>query len=99
VHLMTDAPARLFGLTGRGRIEQGGYADVIVFDPSTVDSGPPKRVHDLPGGSLRLVAEPVGMRHVFVNGRLTVTDGKPTGELPGRVLRSGRDTQTVATRN
>lgn len=98
VQLMTEAPARLFGLTGRGRLEAGALADVTVFDPATVDSGPPKRVYDLPGDSLRLIAEPVGVHHVFVNGRPTVADGKPTGFLPGRVLRSGRDTETVSCR-
>ena len=98
VHLMTDAPARLFGLTGRGRLREGAWADVVVFDPETVDSGPPRRVYDLPGDSLRLVAEPVGVHRVFVNGELTVADGATTGALPGRVLRSGRDTETVSTR-
>ena len=33
IHLMTDAPARLFGLAGRGRLRPGGWADVVVFDP------------------------------------------------------------------
>src|SRR5439155_10778202 len=37
VHRMTDRPARRFGLTGRGRIEAGGYADIVVFDQATVN--------------------------------------------------------------
>jgi N-acyl-D-aspartate/D-glutamate deacylase len=98
VQLMTDAPARLFGLTGRGRIGEGWFADVVVFDPETVDSGPAHRVYDLPGDSLRLTAESIGVQRVFVNGRPVIVDGDPAGELPGRVLRSGRDTETVATR-
>jgi N-acyl-D-aspartate/D-glutamate deacylase len=98
VQLMTDAPARLFGLTGRGRIGEGWFADVLVFDPETVDSGPAHRVYDLPGDSLRLTAESVGVQRVFVNGRPVIVDGRPVGDLPGRVLRSGRDTETVATR-
>jgi N-acyl-D-aspartate/D-glutamate deacylase len=97
VQLMTDAPARLFGLTDRGRLEVGGFADVVVFDPETVDSGPAHRVYDLPGDSLRLTAEPTGVARVFVNGRPVIVDGVPSGLLPGRVLRSGRDTETVAT--
>jgi NAD(P)-dependent dehydrogenase (short-subunit alcohol dehydrogenase family) len=40
----------------------------------------------------------VGMRHVFVNGVETATDNAATGATPGAVLRSGRDTETVATR-
>jgi N-acyl-D-aspartate/D-glutamate deacylase len=98
VNLMTDAPARLFGLSGRGRLQPGGWADVVVFDPEKIDSGPPRRVHDLPGQSLRLVSESVGVNRVFVNGHPTVVDGATTGELPGKVLRSGRDTDTVTTR-
>jgi N-acyl-D-aspartate/D-glutamate deacylase len=97
VQLMTDAPARLFGLTDRGRVAEGGFADLVVFDPDTVDSGPAHRVYDLPGDSLRLTAESTGVKRVFVNGRTVIVDGEPEGTLPGRVLRSGRDTETVAT--
>jgi N-acyl-D-aspartate/D-glutamate deacylase len=98
VYLMTGAPADLFGLTGRGRIAEGAWADVVVFDPATVDSGPPRRVYDLPGDSLRLISDSVGVQRVFVNGQCVVSDGRPTGALPGRILRSGRDTETVTTR-
>jgi N-acyl-D-aspartate/D-glutamate deacylase len=95
VQLMTDTPARLFGLTGRGQLREGGFADVVILDPDTVDSGPAHRVYDLPGRSLRLTAEPSGVEHVFVNGRSVVVNGQPSGALAGRVLRSGRDTATV----
>ncbi len=98
VELMTDAPARLFGLVDRGRIAEGAYADLVVLDPTTVDSGPARRVYDLPGDSLRLTAESTGVERVFVNGRPVIRSGQPVGELPGRVLRSGRDTATVTTR-
>lgn len=98
VQLMTEAPASLFGLAGRGRLATGGFADVVLFDPETVDSGPAHRVYDLPGESLRLTAEPSGVERVFVNGRPSIVDGHPSGELPGRVMRSGRDTETVSTR-
>jgi N-acyl-D-aspartate/D-glutamate deacylase len=97
IHLMTDAPARLFGLTDRGRVQEGGFADLVVFDPATVDSGPAHRVYDLPGQSLRLTAESTGVKRVLVNGHTVIVDGEPEGALPGRVLRSGRDTETVAT--
>jgi N-acyl-D-aspartate/D-glutamate deacylase len=97
VQLMTDAPARLFGLTGRGRIAEGWFADVVLFDPENVDSGPAHRVYDLPGRSLRLTAESTGVQRVFINGRPVISDGQPIGDVPGRVLRSGRDTETVAT--
>ena len=98
VQLISDAPARLYGLRDRGRIAEGAFADVVVLDPATVDAGPPTLVHDLPGGSVRMLADPIGVHRVFVNGVETVTDGSPTGATAGTVLRSGRNTDTVSTR-
>jgi N-acyl-D-aspartate/D-glutamate deacylase len=97
VQLMTDAPARLFGLRDRGRITTGALADLVVFDPATVGAEHATLVPDLPGGAARLTAEPRGVVRVLVNGVETVVDGKETGALPGALLRSGRDTTTVAT--
>jgi N-acyl-D-aspartate/D-glutamate deacylase len=96
VRLMTTVPADLFGLVDRGRIVEGAVADVMVFDPETVGAGPVRMVHDLPGGNKRLVADAIGVRHVFVAGTETVTDGAATGARPGALLRSGVDTVTVA---
>ena len=98
VQLMTEVPARLFGLRDRGVLAEGFHADVVVVDPETVDSELAQLVHDLPGDSPRLTAGSIGVVRVLVNGTVTVVDGKPTGELPGQVLRSGRDTRTVNTR-
>jgi N-acyl-D-aspartate/D-glutamate deacylase len=95
VHFITDVPARLFGLTERGRIHEGWHADLVLFDPETIDSEPVRTVSDLPGGTDRLFAGAKGIRRVFVNGRPIVADGEMTGDLPGKVLRSGRDTETV----
>ncbi len=92
---MTRAPAELFGLHDRGRIAVGLCADLFVFDPETVGSEPATLVHDLPGGSPRLIADANGVVRVLVNGVETIVDGKPTGSLPGALLKSGRDTVTV----
>ncbi|HEX2576424.1 MAG TPA: amidohydrolase family protein, partial [Aquihabitans sp.] len=97
VQLMTEVPARLFGLRDRGLLAEGFHADVVVVDPETVGSELAELVHDLPGDSPRLTADSTGVVRVLVNGVTTVVDGVATGELPGRVLRSGRDTDTVAT--
>jgi len=97
VHWMTQAPADLFGLHDRGRVAEGLRADLFVFDPETVASEPATLVEDLPGGSPRLIADSIGVRRVLVNGIETVVDGTPTGNLPGTLLRSGRDTVTVDT--
>jgi N-acyl-D-aspartate/D-glutamate deacylase len=98
VRMLSDAPARLFGLEGRGRVAPGHHADLVLFDPATVDSGPVHLVDDLPGGFARLHARPVGIERVLVGGVITQRDGRATGATPARVLRSGRDTTTVSTR-
>lgn len=95
VHQLSDVPARLYGLTGRGRIADGYAADVIVFDPERVGYQPERLQADLPGGAWRLYAEATGMHHVLVNGVPVVEDGRFAGTTPGTLLRSGRDTQTV----
>lgn len=97
VQLMTQVPAELFGLEGRGLIAEGYHADVVVVDPETVGSELAQLVHDLPGDSPRLTADPIGVVRVLVNGTVTVVDGEPTGAMAGSILRSGRDTRTVAT--
>ncbi len=98
IHNFTDKPARLFGLRDRGRIAEGAFADLVLFDPATVGAQPARLVHDLPGGAVRLVAGSTGVQRVLVNGVETIRDGESTGATPGTVLRSGRDTDTVTAR-
>ncbi|MEV8625781.1 D-aminoacylase [Streptomyces sp. NPDC051079] len=98
VKMLSDDPARLFGLRERGRITEGFHADLVLFDPERIDAGPATLVHDLPGDSPRLDSRAVGIVSVRVNGVETVRDDEVTGAIPGRVLRSGRDTRTVSTR-
>ena len=91
VQLITDDPARLFGLTDRGRLAEGYHADVVVFDPEQIGAGTARLVRDLPGDSPRLFAEAHGVTRVLVNGVVTVVDSEATGATPGKVLRSGTD--------
>jgi N-acyl-D-aspartate/D-glutamate deacylase len=95
VRLLSDVPARLYGLRDRGRLAVGTYADVVVLDPTTIGHGAVRTRDDLPGGASRLYADAVGIGHVLVNGTEIVRDGEFTGAVPGRVMRSGRDTDTV----
>jgi N-acyl-D-aspartate/D-glutamate deacylase len=98
IHNFTDKPARLFGLRDRGRIAEGMFADLVVFDPATVGAEQAHLVHDLPGGAVRLVAGSTGVQRVLVNGVETIRHGMSTGATSGTVLRSGRDTYTVTAR-
>ena len=95
VRLLTDVPARLYGLAQRGRITPGWHADLVLFDPATIDHGPERTRYDLPAGAPRLVADAHGITSVLVGGVEVCRDGVATGALPGTVLRSGRDTHTV----
>lgn len=96
VRQLTDVPARLYGVRERGRVAEGWHADLTVFDPDRVGHGEIYTRDDLPGGASRLYADATGIDHVVVAGEPIIRDGQRTGRRPGRVLRSGRDTETVA---
>jgi N-acyl-D-amino-acid deacylase len=84
-------PAMAAGLKGRGSLAEGLPADVIVYDPDTVDSLAPERVHDYPAGEWRLIQRPVGYDRIIVNGKTTFIDSECTDATPGKLLRHGRD--------
>src|SRR5262249_13552659 len=67
VHRLSDQPARFYGMTGRGRIAAGWQADLVVFDPLTVQPDRCALRHDLPGGQARVFAEAIGIHRVMVN--------------------------------
>ena len=71
-------PAKILGLTERGVIKQGAFADVIVFDNNTFAD---RSTYEQP----TLMA--TGMRFVFVNGVLTIDGGNYTGATGGKALR------------
>ncbi len=71
-------PAQKMGLTDRGVLKAGMWADVVVFDPETVND---VATFDNPNQFS------VGMDYVLVNGVPVIEDGKMTGERPGKVLR------------
>jgi N-acyl-D-amino-acid deacylase len=89
VRRLTAVPAAAIGLRDRGRLLPGYRADLLLFDPATVRSGPKRRANDLPGGGTRVMVDPVGVRGVWVNG-VEVFDGSEYTALPrgpGHVLR------------
>jgi N-acyl-D-aspartate/D-glutamate deacylase len=87
VQKVTDAPAHLYGLVDRGRLAPGYLADVVVFDPDTVATGPIVLRNDLPNDEYRLFADAVAVDHVLVSGIEIVDHGRPTGSTPGKIIR------------
>jgi N-acyl-D-aspartate/D-glutamate deacylase len=94
VRQFTDVPARLYGLADRGRLAEGTWADVLIFDPASIGASPVKLVRDLPGGAARLCSKGLGIDSVLVAGQEVVRSGNFTGATPGRLLRAGRDTSS-----
>ena len=74
----TGLPAEILGWSDRGLIETGNWADITVFDPASL--APRSTVQHLHRYS-------EGVRHVLVNGRLAIDEGRPVGVNAGRVLR------------
>jgi N-acyl-D-aspartate/D-glutamate deacylase len=90
IQLMSSASAASYGLIDRGTLEEGSLADVVVFDPDTVQDGPLQRVSDLPGGARRLFSDAIGIDYVIVNG-VPIRDHGATvvapDALPGTLIR------------
>jgi N-acyl-D-aspartate/D-glutamate deacylase len=95
VRLLTDVPAKLYGVHQRGLITPGFQADLLIFDDTRIGPGKVHLQNDMPGDTPRLYSQAEGIEHVFVNGVETVRAGALTGATPGTVLRSGRDTRSV----
>ena len=78
IYKLTTLPATNLRLTRRGALQSGYYADIVIFDPATIQDH-------------ATFAEPqqyaTGVQHVFVNGQQVLKNGEHTGALPGRVLR------------
>ena len=79
IRKMTGAPAQRLGLVDRGTLRDGAKADLVLFNPHTVDT---PATFDDPR------QYPVGIDYVCVNGQLVIDNGQHTGALPGRALRS-----------
>jgi N-acyl-D-amino-acid deacylase len=77
VHKLTTLPADNLSLNDRGRLKAGAFADLVVFDPNTIqDHATFDRPHQLS----------TGVSFVIVNGRMAIEGGKPTGLATGRVV-------------
>ena len=88
VRRITSDTADLFGLTDRGRLGAGRYADVNVIDLERLSLSGPEYVYDFPGGAGRYIQRGAGYSATLVNGQVFMRDGEHTGALAGRTLRS-----------
>ena len=87
VQRITDEPARLLGLTDRGRLTEGYWADVAIIDLDRLELGNKRLVRDLPGGGERWRVDVAGVDRVLVNGETIVEGGEITQARPGQVIR------------
>jgi N-acyl-D-amino-acid deacylase len=78
IRRLTSLPADVVGLKDRGRLVEGAWADLVIFDREAIAD---RATYERPA------VAPAGIRHVFVNGERVVADGRHTGLLPGRVLK------------
>jgi N-acyl-D-aspartate/D-glutamate deacylase len=83
VQLVTSRPADIYRIPNRGRLAAGAWADMILFDPSTVGRGEKQRVFDLPAGAGRVDTPALGLHGVWINGKRTI-DEKGAVEGCGR---------------
>jgi len=78
VRRLTTLPANVLSLADRGRLKAGAFADVVIFDPKTIQD------HATYAQPMQYAS---GVSDVIINGKLALKDGQPTGVATGRVLR------------
>ncbi|MGD8415617.1 MAG: amidohydrolase family protein [Pseudomonadales bacterium] len=84
----TSDTADLFGISGRGVLEPGAFADINIIDLDSLGMDLPEYRHDFPGGAGRYVQTGRGYDHVIVNGVPFMEAGEHTGAFAGVTLRS-----------
>jgi N-acyl-D-aspartate/D-glutamate deacylase len=89
---LSALPAKCAGFHGRGVLQEGAPADIVVYDLENLKITPekPKIVHDFPGNEWRRVQYADGYRWIMVNGEVTFRDGECTNATPGQLLRHGK---------
>jgi N-acyl-D-amino-acid deacylase len=86
VHRITGELADAFGIRGRGQIAPGLAADLVLFDPDTIDRGGEDFVGDVPGGGNRYVRHATGIELVAVNGAVVWEQGGYTDARTGAIV-------------
>jgi N-acyl-D-aspartate/D-glutamate deacylase len=83
---MTSEIADQTGIKDRGVIAKGRFADLILFNPDTIERGPEEQVFDLPGQKPRFIRHPKGIDTVINNGKIVLQHGKYTNARPGVII-------------
>jgi N-acyl-D-aspartate/D-glutamate deacylase len=91
VKALANDPARAVGLNDRGVLKPGYKADINIIDYDKVALDQPKVIYDLPAGGRRLDQTARGYDAMIVSGKVVYRNGKPTGELPGRLVRGQQE--------
>ena len=86
---LSGYPAMALGLKDRGVLAEGKPADVVIYNPDTIDALDQERLFDYPADEWRLVQKAVGYDRIIVNGVTTFIDGECTDATPGKLLRHG----------
>ena len=87
VRLITHDTAVAWGLYDRGMVREGLNADLVIFDPATIDQNMPELINDLPAGAQRLKQTSRGIHYTIVNGEVLLEGSRATGATPGRLVR------------
>jgi len=90
VRRLTFDSASAFGIYDRGLVQPGMAADLVVFDPDTVQPITEDVVHDFPNNGWRMRELAEGIHYTVVNGEVLLEKGTHTGSYPGRVLYNAR---------
>ena len=90
VRRLTSDTADAAGLGDRGRVQPGLKGDLNIIDWDALDFEAPYMVQDLPAGGKRLMQGASGYAYTIVSGEVTHQNGKPTGALPGKLVRGQR---------
>ncbi|MEW6608205.1 MAG: D-aminoacylase [bacterium] len=81
IYKMTYQPAYLLGIKNRGRLKEGNFADIVVFNP--------EKIKDLATFESPL-RYPGGIEYVIINGQIVIEQGNHTSTLSGKVIRKGQ---------
>jgi len=85
VRKITAETADIWGLKDRGRLAEGQAADIVIFDPDTIDRGEERPAFDMPGDGMRYVRDAAGIDTVLVNGQVAWRGGAYTDARAGVV--------------